>query len=1840
MANLTPVATSVTNPSTFSVDQSNDFTLEVNGTANTLIKISNGATVYEYAPTSTSTVRFVKRGAIVYVYENNVYKTTVNSNVVLSFPAIRQAVDDSVNKAGVYSPLNLIANPGFQKRVAQGTSTTHYKDGIYWNAYNQSKALDWGTGSTAAIRSLAPYYSEGTYSIIMHGTTRYLTQKLGDLKPNTYYQINYDYWTSSPASSNGGAAYNILLGTTQFGGDLTTLAGHTTSLTETTKKTFSGMFKTPASLSGTDIWLTLYRSVSKVDWIDRVSLLEETTTNASAGIEGVSGSALYVAGTAYAPAVTLNTAAGDHFEMTQFVVNPSFESSFTGWSNNGMATQTNTSFSTFKNGNTYIEKWVSAPPLPDVSLTQTITGLPNGTYTLKLAAHNITQTPLSGKPGAFAFANSSNKAITDRNDYSFDFLVLDGTAAIGFKTVNSQGNWAALDNFRLQYKGFVVQSVKDSLQALKDSTSIILAKKMQNAVRTALTNAIDAAQEAINNPTIGNNELASVFIQLQNAANSATISITAYHELQTGIDSAIAVYGNGGGNRADSLLASIQRNQTLVANFETTLASINEGRNDIYQAIYSYRLANASGPAPVVTTNPNFARGATKAFGRSTISGIPVAELLEHGFCWSTSPEPSIFDNKTTKYFSNKGYIYRMEDLQPATVYYMRAYAISKSYVVGYGSVIKVITIPKGTVTYQLNSSVTNSGEHHPRIASAMESAVNYFNNLTSIQGHHLKVNYNAGTPTAEASYGGYMQFGANASYQKTGTALHEMGHTIGVGQHSVWYGPNSPLRATGSGGAWLGERANKVVQFLENDPGEYMRGDGVHMWPYGVNGAHEDTGSELLYTGNALIHQALGEDGLPPTGGFATPANTFIYNDTAKYYIKIEDAKMGRNTTFLVENASGQLSNKTMSPTGALAIDSAAWYFKFIPATGYYQIRNAATGKYFTYQASGENGITLTSVSTTAPSNSFQLMGARYTTLIGEEGEGFTVKAYSIVRPEAKLSPPCLAANSNGTTSAVAFNNRNEATTQHWLLLSEADVNSFAGVLNKIPAVVKNPRIASGDSKITLTWDSQYHARYEISRSETETGSYSVIAANLDALRFVDNGRQNGSTYYYKIVALNDAGRSAESAILSGTPMPGRHLHVSFDENNGNNAYDSWGGYHASLYNGAKWTIGQDSSNAVNLIKSSNSYMQLHEGVVSELNDFTIASWFKMPANQGNNTRLFDFGSGTGTYMSFVPKYNASTIRYQIIRSDIGKSYDKIIPYVIPLNQWVHVAMSQKGSAFKLYVNGQVIFTDNTASVKPSDLGITTQNYLGRSQWPSDPYSDHSYGDFRIYNYVLTDQNVQALANNQAIPECSIPTFSSPENIITSTSATSCDTVINYSVKANGYPASNLTYSFTGATTGSGDGTGSGSTFNKGTTTVTIAATNSCGAAEYSFDITVIDSINPLITAPNNVAIGTNDACTATQVALGTPIVKDNCSDSNDLTVSNDAPGVFPVGKTTVTWTVSDAAGNSQTATQIVTVTDNEKPVPSAPPTQAFCYNGNTYTVPELTADDNCGVASVSYSITGATSRSGSGTNASGSFNVGVSTITWTVTDRNNNEATGTTTVTVNAPLTVSIPDVYAVNLTTDNKNTLYKGYGPTSLTLNTTPTGGTGTTYNYNWSTGETSTSIVVNTAGTYNVTITDDAGCTAIASITIHMIDVTCGNNSDKVMVCHNGKTICVASSAVQEHLDHGDYLGSCTTNSVSVISAAAPIEAIIIETPEMSVYPNPSKGQFSVHLNGNKSGKASITVLDMNGRIVAQKEVLLTGESQDVKFDLSDHAQGIYLVKVVGVEGAKTHKVIVQ
>jgi hypothetical protein len=80
--------------------------------------------------------------------------------------------------------------------------------------------------------------------------------------------------------------------------------------------------------------------------------------------------------------------------------------------------------------------------------------------------------------------------------------------------------------------------------------------------------------------------------------------------------------------------------------------------------------------------------------------------------------------------------------------------------------------------------------------------------------------------------------------------------------------------------------------------------------------------------------------------------------------------------------------------------------------------------------------------------------------------------------------------------------------------------------------------------------------------------------------------------------------------------------------------------------------------------------------------------------------------------------------------------------------------------------------------------------------------------------------------------------------------------------------------------------------------------------------------------------------------------------------------------------------------------------------------------------------------------------------------------------------------------------------------------------------------------------------------------------------------------------------------------------------------------MKIYPNPTTGLVSLQLDGLKSGKATVNIVALNGQIVKQRDVLLTGQIQTVLFDISAEAAGVYLIKVATKEGVATQKIILQ
>ena len=161
----------------------------------------------------------------------------------------------------------------------------------------------------------------------------------------------------------------------------------------------------------------------------------------------------------------------------------------------------------------------------------------------------------------------------------------------------------------------------------------------------------------------------------------------------------------------------------------------------------------------------------------------------------------------------------------------------------------------------------------------------------------------------------------------------------------------------------------------------------------------------------------------------------------------------------------------------------------------------------------------------------------------------------------------------------------------------------------------------------------------------------------------------------------------------------------------------------------------------------------------------------------------------------------------------------------------------------------------------------------------------------------------------------------------------------------------------------------------------------------------------------------------------------------------------------------------------------------------------------------------------------------------------------------------------------------------------------------------------------------------TITDANGCTTTCTKEIKASDVRCfaGNSTNtKITICHQtGSTknpcvkICVDQSALDEHLAHGDYVGTCTPNCVApqgivtggpAIQVLAPLATIL----EAKASPNPSPNVFNLVISGKNMQPVTVTVRDLFGRLVQRNEKVAASSNFKVG---QNWAGGTYFIEVV-------------
>jgi hypothetical protein len=241
-------------------------------------------------------------------------------------------------------------------------------------------------------------------------------------------------------------------------------------------------------------------------------------------------------------------------------------------------------------------------------------------------------------------------------------------------------------------------------------------------------------------------------------------------------------------------------------------------------------------------------------------------------------------------------------------------------------------------------------------------------------------------------------------------------------------------------------------------------------------------------------------------------------------------------------------------------------------------------------------------------------------------------------------------------------------------------------------------------------------------------------------------------------------------------------------------------------------------------------------------------------------------------------------------------------------------------------------------------------------------------------------------------------PVVKAPANISTNTDANVCVATVNL-----GTPT--VTDDIDGwSVAGSrSDGQPLNAAYPKGVTTVTWTATDyDYATASANQTVSVADKQKPEISAPASLSVPNDHGLATAVVATGSPAVSDNCPQVSFTGSRSDGAGLgaaYPVGVTTITWTATDASGNTASATQTITVRDVDPPVLLVP--NDFSVNATmpsgavvTYSV---NATDNVGVVSlvcvptsgsvfpIGYTHINCVARDAAGNSASGEFGVEV---------------------------------------------------------------------------------------------------------------------------------------------------------------------------------------------------------------------------------------------------------------
>jgi|GEM_PF-1443913 len=292
-------------------------------------------------------------------------------------------------------------------------------------------------------------------------------------------------------------------------------------------------------------------------------------------------------------------------------------------------------------------------------------------------------------------------------------------------------------------------------------------------------------------------------------------------------------------------------------------------------------------------------------------------------------------------------------------------------------------------------------------------------------------------------------------------------------------------------------------------------------------------------------------------------------------------------------------------------------------------------------------------------------------------------------------------------------------------------------------PAAPTEVSATAGDGEIRLSWADNTESdmgSYNVYRSTTSGGDYTLVETGIPHSRYVDRKRDNGTRYYYVVQAAdsgyNLSDYSSEVSAIPEELGPRLIAHYEFE----GDVDDTVEFHHATTYGSPSYTEGP-LGQAIELDGVNDVVKLSHEA--PQLRDFTVATWVYWHGG-GDSQRIFNFGHDVDRYLMLTPSSASGNLRFAISLNGPARE-QRVETSSLPTGRWVHLAVTLGEEKATLYVDGEQAAANDSVTNTPMDI-LPVRNQLGRGPFENDPLFRGRLDDFRIYNYALSPDEVEDL--------------------------------------------------------------------------------------------------------------------------------------------------------------------------------------------------------------------------------------------------------------------------------------------------------------------------------------------------------------------------------------------------------------------------------------------------------------------------------------------------------------